>query len=797
MYVGFDIGGRSMKPGCKRAAAVLLVLSFLFSLPACKKTKKIVREVVKENDPYFDVQEIRTNLITGSGDLIGSVFGAKFIGDYVVSQCAIKERPALPNAVWNIKEFKVAVFDLTGKMISLIEFDEYCEVEDILCGAHNEIMVQICDYTDSYEGTRYLCEYTPQGEKVRQIPLFFEGRETWIYSYGFLDDGRILIQAADVLYCVDKDGIILWSYEDASDDKVIMDGQIYTNGSDWYLHAAEVTDDFLITNMFFRKIDLDGHKLSDSNLVASDVDWRVMKLEDGYYLNDMSGLYKQDILSGAKVEVINWNSIDYNYNSFAPDAFKIVSQDEIYTAAIETIPINENDSLNLGESYQVLKLVHMKRAPKNPHAGKALITVGLCENDSVSFVDYTVRYNTVPDGLARIIIRLYNDQYLKRANENRSTPLSLIDLVYEEMLSGTGPDILMDFSEYGRFNSDKILMDLNLFIDGENGLNRADYFDNVFRAFEVKGKMYQIPVCIDIAGFVANGEMIGARSGWTCSEFDQVVSKLPKKIQVLDEMSREDLLDTILSNSMNSFIDYEKKEVFFDGEEFKQVLEIAKKYGLPYTEETDQDDFLPDDPEDPRSAQDKLDKGELALLNTYIYTLTQFAGNRKLCDGKTIFVGYPSADGSGMSARPRMTLGISAYSDYTKEAWDFIRFMFNFEEQVTYSQYFSSIPLSRAAFHTCNQAEMERNEMIKEELLSMEIDIDDDLQWLDCSEQDEEDYRKMVESVSTVYLTDQEIMDVIKREAAFFFKDKDIEEVVTEIQASATIIVKGRDKEKV
>ena len=788
-----------MKPGCKRAAAVLLVLSFLFSLSACKKTNKIVTEVVKEDDPYFDVQEIQARIKPESEDMICSVFTAKFIGDYVVSQCAFSERPASPDEVWDTTDYRVAVFDLTGEMISLIKFDENCELEDILCGAHNEILFQISDYSEVYEGERYLCEYTPQGEKVRQIPLTFEGRETWIYSYGFLDDGRILIQAASMLYCVDKDGTVLWSFEDMSDKNIIMDGQIYSCGSDWYLHAAEITEDYMITNTFFRKIDLDAHKLSDSNLVTPDVDWGVMELSDGYYLSDMSGLYKQDILSGAKVEVINWNSIDYNYNSFATGAFKVVSQDELYAASIETKPILENDSLGFGVSYQVLKLLHMKRAPKNPHAGKALITVGLCENDSASFIDYTVRYNTVPDGLARIIIRIYNDQYLKKANANRKTPVTLIDLVYEEMLSGTGPDILMDFSEYGRFNSDKILLDLNPFIDGENGLNRADCFDNVFRAFEVNGKMYQIPVCIDIAGFVANEEMIGARSGWTCSEFDQVVSKLPDDIQVLSELSREELLETILSNSMNSFIDYEKKEVFFDGEEFKQVLEIAKKYGLTITEETDYDNDLPlNDSDNARSATEKLDEGKLALLNAYIFSLTQFAENRKLCNEKTIFVGYPSADGSGMSARPRMTLGISAHSDYTKEAWDFIRFMFNCEEQVTYSQYFSSIPLSRSAFHTCNQAEMERNEMIKEELRAMDIDVELDLRWLDCTEQDEEDYRKLVESVSTVYLTDQEIMDEIRTGAAFFFSDKkDIEEVVTEIQSATTTIVKGRDQVKV
>ncbi|MBO4495787.1 MAG: extracellular solute-binding protein [Clostridiales bacterium] len=786
-----------MKPGYKRAAAVVLVLSFLFSLSACKKTNKIVTEVVKEDDPYFDVQEIQARIKPESEDMICSVFSAKFIGDYVVSQCIFTKKPTSPDEDLYSSEAKVAVFDLTGELVSLINLDVNCQVEEILCGAHNEIMLQICEYDENAEVARYLCEYTPQGERVRQISLTFEDVETWIFSFGFLEDGRVLIQTTNKLICTDKEGDILWSFEDTSDETTITDSQLFHSGSDWYLHVAELTEDYSITNAFFRKIDLNGHKLSDTRIVNPDVEWGLMDLQDGYYVSDMSGLYKQDILSGAKVEVINWNSIDYNYLTFAADAFKVISQDELYSAVIDTRPVYENDSFGFGETYQTLKLVHMKRAPRNPHAGKALITVGLYEGDSASFIDYTVRYNTVPDGLARIIIRIYNDQYLKKAGADRSKSLSLIDLVYEEMLSGTGPDILMNFSEYGRFNSDKILLDLNPFIDGESGFNRSDYFDNVFRAFEVKGKMYQIPVCIDIAGFVANGELIGARSGWTCSEFDQVVGKLPENVQVLAELSREDLLETILSNSMNSFIDYEKKEVFFDGEEFKQVLETAKKYGFSVSEETDYVTLPLDDPELAKSATEKMDEGKLALLNTYIYTLTQICINRRLCNEKAIFVGYPSADGSGMSARPRMTLGISAYSNYTKEAWDFIRFMFNYDEQVTHSQYFSSIPLSRSAFHKCNQDEMERNAMLRQEIIDLDLD-EEDFRWLDCTEQDEEEYRKLVESVSTIYLTDQEIMDEIRTGAAFFFSDKkDIEEVVTEIQAAATDIVKGRDKEKV
>ena len=56
--------------------------------------------------------------------------------------------------------------------------------------------------------------------------------------------------------------------------------------------------------------------------------------------------------------------------------------------------------------------------------------------------------------------------------------------------------MLVNYSEFSQFDTESILVDLNPYLDGADGIDRRMYFDNVFRAFEVDGKLLQMPLSI-------------------------------------------------------------------------------------------------------------------------------------------------------------------------------------------------------------------------------------------------------------------------------------------------------------
>ena len=59
------------------------------------------------------------------------------------------------------------------------------------------------------------------------------------------------------------------------------------------------------------------------------------------------------------------------------------------------------------------------------------------------------------------------------------------------------PDIFnTSWFTFEKTNLSQLFLDLNVLIDGPNGVNREDYFDNVLRGSEVNGNLYSVPLMI-------------------------------------------------------------------------------------------------------------------------------------------------------------------------------------------------------------------------------------------------------------------------------------------------------------
>lgn len=92
-----------------------------------------------------------------------------------------------------------------------------------------------------------------------------------------------------------------------------------------------------------------------------------------------------------------------------------------------------------------------------------------------------------------------------------------------EIMSGQCADLIsaniFDMETMGKQND--CFVDLNEMMEEDGMFNRADYFENVFDAYEIEGRLYQIPFCVepvyiklnqkllDSAGIEYNGDTIG------------------------------------------------------------------------------------------------------------------------------------------------------------------------------------------------------------------------------------------------------------------------------------------------
>lgn len=834
-----------MKTQIRNTMATVLAVSMLLPLAGCKKGKTAgSKKTVSKNDPYFnaEINTIQMNIDTDK-KVEDQYFGQfYFVGDKLVSTYSLNyvmpkaveeeleelydcyEEPSIEkieraNEIWNeYNDSGIAVFDMQGKQIANIENGDSEEIVSMCADQDNNIVMLVNsweteeDDTSDWEEGDFDCPdcpawgygmslslvtYSVDGEQLSKKPITANDEESEALSnYGveemiLLEEGSFLFISWGDFFKVSPDGKVV-NHLSLDDFGSIMqlDGKLYLRTSDY---TEETSKSFL------QEIDIDSFKLTGEKKQFTD-DYSMYgttNCNGKCYSIGTNGINEWNPLKDKRETFMDWDSTDLNYSLLLQGGkFNILSDDELFVTYTEYKEVDEATC-----NYEVTDYVaHLTRASENPHAGKTYIQLGACGSMSDDFINYIVEYNTDPNNQARLRLHDYSADVSSDTGADMLKELS--DKVYLELLSGSGPDILLNFSSFSQFNTEEVLVDLNQYIDGPTGLNRDEYFDNVFRAFENKGKMFQIPLCVDISGLLGNKELIGERTGWTYSEFNQIVESFPEDVSVFEDMVYEELLDLLLSHAMTNLIDYNKKEVFFDGDEFKQILQITKKYGLDKYPEYDWDidyggsiDIMPGGGEYV-SPEDRLKEGMLALVQTSVYSLQTYANMTALGGGKTIYVGVPSPDGTGMSAQPMMTMAISASSQNKDAAWDFIRYFYMEESQYKYTTAMLSVPLNRKAFDRINDDAIEENKREYEEYKKWSQEFPDENEWWTIkliSEEDKKGFQTLMENISTVTNMDMAVLDIIHEEAAAYFNDKQsLDAVCNNIQNRTSNIVRER-----
>ena len=796
----------------KRILAATMAVTMVVPLVSCKRKKKPVKEIISETDPYFfaDVVELEVSPDTDKIVESQSITAETLVDDKVIASYAISYE--MPADIWDgydetemtpeeIDAFYdmyneyyvqgVGVFGLDGKMISTIDIDSNLQITCISEGQNGEILIMADEYQhfddyDAYAIKNIIYKFNQDGKQVGRVrlPDDVDFYPNYVCQAA---NGDYVISTYGEFAVVTKNGTFVGSFTDEN-----MQGELFVSGEDVYVSSIESSADYSSVSRYLVKLDLEKGEYTDKK-VALDYYYYNMCSDgqNGMVVITGAGIEKFDIQTGKMEEYLKWDSTDVNYNNIS--SIRFYSED-----CLSFIREEWKQDSETGEWGEKVYISTLTRAEKNPHAGKTYIEMGMIGSPGTALMDYIVSYNASKENKARMRVRDYSVEgeestiTLKQFN-------AISDQVYQEMLAGNGPDILVDFSGYSQFNSENVLEDLNKYIDGENGFNREEYFDNVLSAFETREKLFHVPVCFDIRGLLGNKEMVGERSGWTYPEFQQIVETLDPQVSVFEPKEYSLLLESLLSNSMSNFIDYEKKVVYFDGDEFKQLLQIAKQYGVAEIPTDPGSDPVYESgvglvlPEDGIRAM--MEEGLLALMDTYIYRVDQYAENASLLNGNVVYVGMPSPDGTGMAAAPMLTMAISAFSNNKEEAWDFIRRMFDEDAQFEYTTSYTSIPLNRRAFDRVNETILKESQ----ESYDYYLELASEYGWfLDelptrITTEHVEGFRELVENVSTIQSTDLAVLDIINEEAAAFFADqKSIDEVCKNIQNRTTTIVNER-----
>ncbi len=272
--------------------------------------------------------------------------------------------------------------------------------------------------------------------------------------------------------------------------------------------------------------------------------------------------------------------------------------------------------------------------------------------------------------------------FIKNYNENNADSEYKVELkIYPniwngtetlraEILSGTAPDIIatdnINIDTLGGYEN---FADLYQFIDNDPELNREDFMPNILSGLERDGKLVRLGNQFRIQTIMADKDS-GIPENWTVDDLIKAYDNLPEDKEIFNFNSlqiRNTIFDLMLDSSM--YIDYEKKECYFDSPEFIKYLKFFQENEIGMTF----DEYM----EWQKNVINPFKEQKDTLIETLTYVCTPeniYSYARSNYSVWAGFVGNGTMDCSPITVDN--TYAINAHSPNIEGAWDFFRTMY-------------------------------------------------------------------------------------------------------------------------
>ncbi len=252
-----------------------------------------------------------------------------------------------------------------------------------------------------------------------------------------------------------------------------------------------------------------------------------------------------------------------------------------------------------------------------------------------------------------------------------------------ELAMGKGPDLFdMEMVYANKLAEKGLIEDLSDYLSDGQSLERENVVESVLRCNTIDGVLTCVPARFYLEIMLGKKSLIGDKSSWTVDEFLTCVEE-NEGMQIANGIrwfrdseadNQYSIIEAALHADVEHFIDKEKNQAMFDNEEFRNILNFAKRYEADsFDYNTDKDFWL------------QVKDEELLLCQNCIDSVEDYMLSLSVLGQEAQYIGYPTYDG-------RTCYGISNYvacgmnpnSQVKEGAWAFIEFLvqYRFEEVV-------------------------------------------------------------------------------------------------------------------
>lgn len=623
---------------------------------------------------------------------------------------------------------------------------------------------------ESYEDVEYqsyieLWRVSGQdGTVIKQTdikPLFDDPDNAYVQNMVMTQNDTICFSDSNANICLlDKDGSKLEKIETGLD---WIDALFATKEGDVYLKCWGESGQEI------RQVNVDSKTLGDAikseNMQGAGYNQSYYEgFDKGVLISDSNSVFAYDFENDTKEVLFDW--LDADLNSDDVEAVGAMSDGRFFAILHEYTDSKTNYSLVL-----------LKKTPASEVPAKEEIMFGalwLDQDMRKNIIDFNKSSNAY-----HISVKTYgtDDYYAGLTQFNN------------DVASGNGPDIV-DISnlDYSQYASKGLFEDLNPYLE-RDGIKREDYLENIFRAYEMDGKLYAVVPQFYITTTAAKASKVGDVTGWTLSEMLDFVEKSNAE-NVFNYGSRDSVFYYCIYNNIDEFIDWETGECMFNGEDFIRVLTFASQF----PEEVDYS-------EEQEGISKLLRSDKVLLMQTGLSSVQEYQMYNGLFGEKVSYIGYPNSERKGNLIQPTGgSVALNAKSKHKDGAWEFIKKLLSEEYQqgLVTGHGGWGFPVKKSALDkqfeldmTPDYYEDENGEKVEQAKTSWGYD-DFSMEIYAATQEEIDAVRTIIESAEkTAGSVNEELTNIITEETAPFFKgQKTAQETADIIQNRIQIYVR-------
>lgn len=486
------------------------------------------------------------------------------------------------------------------------------------------------------------------------------------------------------------------------------------------------------------------------------------------FFSDGNNLYGYKEGAAESEKLLSWINCDIDGNSIS--SMTILPDGRVACITVSYNYVNYSQKLEMA----LLTRVDASTLPQKTHLSLATF-----------YMDYNLRAKVIEFNKKSAQYRIEVTDYSEYNTQEDYT--AGIMKLNTEIISGNVPDILCTSRQIpvDQYISKGLLEDLYPYIDKDPDLGRDAIVQEVFRALEKEGKLYQIASSFGIFTVVGDKNRIGGEPGWTLDELNNVLSQMPEgTIPFAPYYTRDTMLETVLSMNMNEYVDWISGKCNYNSEDFVKLLEFVNGFPKEY-------DWMSAGYVD---ENELIQSGQQLLRLSYLYNFNDFQMYNAILGGNLVFKGFPCDSRNGNALIVDSGIAMSTKCRDKEGAWQFIRILLT--EEYQNEGWFWGFPTNKKVFDEMVKEAMTPNTYTDENGNTVE---EPKMEWYvnnapvvvySMTDEEYNMFMDLLDRTDRLMTYDNSIMNIIREEAAVYFEgQKTAQECADVIQSRVEIYV--------